>query len=113
MARNILTNPDFEDGTGDSFTGWVNGTIEGSASITAETTDVFSGSRCVRFNVDGSSHIGIQQENILTVGQVYKYSFWAKKLGSGTSNLYLYEPTNNGSVYGQISNPFILTEQWT
>ena len=96
MARNLLTNPDFEDGTGDSFTWWSR-YAGGSASYDEETSDVFSGSRCFKMVTNGSDACYLYQNCGCEVGQEYTISFWAKRV-SGDAAFYLWGPFLTGNV---------------
>jgi len=102
MGANLLSNPGFENRTGDNFDNWTEAT-GGTATITAETTDVFRGSTSIKFSPDGVANCYIAQTNLCEVGQEYTITFWAKGVG-GSSQCYCSQPFNSGAIY--------LTSEW-
>ena len=70
-------NGNFETATGNDFANWTE-VVSGSSIVTAETTDVHSGSKCVKFTIDGSSSLAQTTQTVLTVGRYYKATYWAK-----------------------------------
>ena len=91
-VRNAIANPGFESGAGDIFTNWytqVSSTPPTSGSITAETSDVFAGSRSMKVivNTPGPDPSSIQIINDLfpTVpGATYTLSLYAKAATNGS-----------------------------
>lgn len=92
-------------GGADVFGSWTE-TYNGTSTITVETTDVHSGSRCLRLTMDGSASNTWLSQDILTTGRAYKVEYWAKNV-SGTYAIQIGD-TGSGSVKIQR-----LTTTWT
>ena len=97
----LLENISFEDGGGDVFNYWLK-SHAGSSEIHEETTDIHSGSRCVRLDIDGSSsYAAVAQANVMTISAEYTLSFWAKCTTPG------YSMATEG-----VAGVFVLTDEW-
>ena len=112
VGPNLLLNPSFENG----FTNWfgqVSATVPTSGSITAETSEVQSGTQAAKINVTtpGPNAYSIQlvSDNIsVSAGASHKLAYWAKAAINGQA---LRVVTQGTSYYAQSDQ--VLTTSWT
>lgn len=112
VGPNLLLNPSFESG----HTNWqplVSTTAPTSASITLETTDVQAGAQATKVlvNTPGLNAYSVQMvsDNFnVTIGSVYKLSYWAKAAVNGQV---LRAVAQGNSFYAQLDQA--LTSTWT
>ncbi len=110
---NLLTNPGFEDWTGDLPVGWDNAKY--NTSVAKETEIKHSGNNSVKHTAT-SSTVKIQQEVAVEAGKTYKVSYWyldndvnAKSrvwsywVGEGTSTLTDNEAELRSNTYSEDS----------
>lgn len=87
MAGNIVDNGGFESWTATNLDSWSE-SVTGPSTLTEETTEVFTGSSCVRFEGgSGNEYVGMNQGLApgMEVGQEYTLTFYAK--GSAACSL--------------------------
>lgn len=101
-APNLLTNGDFETGTGNNFDGWA--AFNGSSSFSATTAsgEVHGGLRALKV-VNPADNPGaqykVQYASPLfntTVNNVYKVTFWVKANGAATGAIRLSTQNSTG-----------------
>jgi hypothetical protein len=88
----ILQNTGFEtDGTGGQpFANWTK-SESGSSTVTSDTDNEDSGSKCCKLHVDSGSSCAVYQSSTMVVGGVYTLEFRAK--ASGVVSVQLNPPT--------------------
>lgn len=66
-------------GTGgsDAFADWTE-SVSGASTVTRDTVNQYAGNSCCRIDMDGSASAANIQQTVLTVGNRYKVSFWAR-----------------------------------
>jgi len=109
-AQNLVPNPGFEEGTGDTFINWskfngANGLVE-----TSVTTEVQDGNRALKaiVSADGNAYdVQLVSDAIPTViGQSYTFSIYAKAAVGGTEIRF---STNPNALY---SANYTVSEDW-
>jgi hypothetical protein len=78
----LVTNGGFESRGADDFDDWVEN-ASGASTITAETTDVQSGTASCAINIVDSAFGGITLSDKLTIGNTYELSGYAKSSVAG------------------------------
>jgi len=110
-AQHIATNPGFE--TGDTR-GWFG---FGSPTISAQTSQVHSGSYAALVTNRTATWVGIAQEfkGVLQANHAYTVSAWLR-LASGTAqtmNLTMLKTDGSGTTYTQIASGSVSASGWT
>lgn len=100
-------NGNLETSTGNDFANWTE-TVAGTSTITADTTNMHSGSKCVKFTVDSSMSNAQLSQTILTIGKTYKITYWAKVDSITGSPKIQVGSTGTGEFPDQL-----LTTDWT
>jgi len=110
-AQNLVTNPGFE--TGDT-TGWF---AFGSPTISAETSQVHSGTYAAQVSNRTQTYMGIAQSFLgdLQVGQTYDVSAWVMLTSGGSQTMHLTMQMTVGSTttYTQIASGSVSASGWT
>ena len=108
---NLLTNPGFE--TGDT-TGW--GPF-GTVSLTAETSQVHSGTYACQVGNRTATYMGISQSmvGLLQAGQTYNVSAWVRLVSGGnqTMQLTMQKTDGSGTSYALIASGSVPSTGWT
>jgi glucuronoarabinoxylan endo-1,4-beta-xylanase len=111
VAQNLLTNPGFETG---NTTGWV---PFGSPTLTAETSQVHSGTYACSVTGRTASYNGIAQSmvGLLQSGQTYNVSAWVRLNGgtSQTMQLTMQKTDGSGTGYSAIASGTVTSSAWT
>lgn len=110
-AQNLVTNPGFE--TGDT-SGWF---AFGSPTISAETSQVHSGTYAALVNNRTATYMGIAQSllGVLQTNETYNISAWVR-LVSGTNQtmqLTIQQIDGNGTVYTNITSGSVSSTNWS
>ncbi|HTQ50695.1 MAG TPA: carbohydrate binding domain-containing protein, partial [Candidatus Acidoferrales bacterium] len=109
--QNLLTNPGFETG---NTTGWF---AFGSPTLTAESTQVHSGSYACAVTGRTASYMGIAQSlvGVLQAGQTYNVSAWVRLNGgtSQTMQLTMQKTDGSGTAYASIASGTVTSSAWT
>ncbi|WP_183559969.1 endo-1,4-beta-xylanase [Mucilaginibacter sp. SP1R1] len=101
-APNLLTNGDFETGSGNSFDGWSAFNGSGSFSATTTTGEVHGGSRALKVVVatdNPGKQYTVQFASPLfntESGKVYKVTFWLKAAANATGAIRLSTQNSTG-----------------
>ncbi len=110
-AQNLVTNPGFE--TGDT-SGWF---AFGSPTISAETSQVHSGSYAAVVSNRTATYMGIAQSfvGVLQSGQSYNVSAWVSLVSGANQTMHLtMQKTDGGSTsYAQIASGSVSSSGWT
>jgi glucuronoarabinoxylan endo-1,4-beta-xylanase len=110
-AQNVLTNPGFESG---NTTGW---SPFGSVSLTAETSQVHSGTYACQVGNRTATWNGIAQSlvGVLQVGQTYNVSAWVRLVSGAnqTMQLTLQKTDGSGTSYTMIASGSVPSTGWT
>ena len=110
-AQNLVTNPGFE--TGDT-TGWF---AFGTPTISAETSQVHSGTYAAQVSNRTQTFMGIAQSfvGVLQAGQTYNVSAWVRLVGGGnqTMQLTMQKTDGSGTSYAAIASGSVSSSGWT
>ena len=110
-AQNLVTNPGFE--TGDT-TGWF---AFGTPTISAETSQVHSGTYAAQVSNRTQTFMGIAQSfvGVLQSGQTYNVSAWVRLVGGGnqTMQLTMQKTDGSGTSYAAIASGSVSSSGWT
>ena len=111
VAQNLVTNPGFE--TGDT-TGWV---PFGSPTISAETSQVHSGTYACLVTNRTASYMGIAQsfQGTLGSGLTYNVSAWVRLVSGGnqTMQLTMQKTDGSGTTFAMIASGSVSSSGWT
>lgn len=108
LESELVQNSDFETsgaGGADVFANWTEAK-SGSSTINNDVTDVYSGSHAARLDIDSSNSQANLSQGILTAGNWYQYSVWAK---ANTGTPYISIGNSSGTVsfsQFQINNTY-------
>lgn len=111
-AVNVVPNPGFETGSGNSFGNWTTQVGPGAAgSFEAETAAPFAGSRSLMVNVitPGPQQYSMQAYSdmfVLTPGQTYTLTFYAKAAAHGSR----FKAILQNTTYQEKT--FFITQNW-
>jgi hypothetical protein len=104
----LVLNGGLEEGDGNDFTYW--GKYNGADRMTAETTDVYAGSRAMKVSNDADGNAWdtqfVSDAATTEVGATYVASFWAK----GTGTVRFSTKPDASAKYGP---DYVLTSAWT
>ena len=110
-AQNLVTNPGFE--TGDT-TGWF---AFGTPTISAETSQVHSGTYAAQVSNRTQTFMGIAQSfvGVLQSGQTYNISAWVRLVSGGnqTMQLTMQKTDGSGTSYAAIASGSASSSGWT
>jgi glucuronoarabinoxylan endo-1,4-beta-xylanase len=110
-AQNLVTNPGFE--TGDT-TGWL---AFGSPTISAETSQVHSGTYSCLVANRTATYMGIAQSFLgtLQAGQTYDVSAWVRLVGGGNQTIQLTMQKTDGGVtsFAAVASGSVSSSGWT
>jgi glucuronoarabinoxylan endo-1,4-beta-xylanase len=112
QAQNLVTNPGFETG---NTTGWF---AFGSPTISAETSQVHSGTYAAQVSNRTQTYMGIAQSLTgagLQSGQTYNVSAWVMLVsgGSQTMHLTMQKTDGSGTSYAQMAAGSVSSSGWT
>lgn len=109
VAVNLIANGGFEEGDGDDFTSWTK--PNGADRMTAETTDVYEGSRALAVSnpADGEPwHTQLMSANMTTeIGVAYTASMWIK--GDADGGVIRFSTSEDTPQYGPN---YTATTEW-
>jgi endo-1,4-beta-xylanase len=110
-AQNLVTNPGFETG---NTTGWF---AFGSPTISAETSQVHSGTYAAQVSNRTGTYMGIAQSfsGVLQTGQTYNVSAWVMLTSGGSQTMQLTMQMTIGSTttYALIASGSVSSSGWT
>ncbi len=112
-AQNLISNPSFEEGSGDEFANWTK--VNGATFMTATTApdEVRTGSRALRSAGSGfpGEQWQVQLINELVptvVGEAYTFTIWAKAASAGANIRFSTQPN---PLYGPDTE--VPADTWT
>ncbi|MGB3800307.1 MAG: endo-1,4-beta-xylanase [Lewinella sp.] len=105
QGENLIPNPSFEEGDGNTFTNWT--AVNGADNVveTTEAENVYEGDRALQINSPGSEsqpwQVQVTTDSIETfVGNSYTFSIWAKAEEAGGSMRFSTQPGQGTAQYG-------------
>lgn len=109
-AQNLIPNPSFEEGTGDTFTNWSKFNGPDALLETTMATEVQEGNRALKAVVSVAGNpfdVQLVSDPVPTViGQSYTFTIYAKAETAGTEIRF---STNPNALY---SANYVVTEDW-
>lgn len=115
LGSELIGNPGFETagaGGADVFASWIEATA-GTSTVNSEAVVTHGGAKACRLDIDASNSAATVSQLVLTIGQRYRYSFWAKA-DSGTPSIFAGDlnaavPVTLSTTYTQYTGTFFAT----